>query len=79
MQAVALWAPFAAKADAILLHIGTNDLLQNNYPTAAVAAADMAGQLAELLAVIRAEAPRATAYVASIISLAPSERAKFMT
>ena len=52
------------------LHIGTNDLLQNGYPTAAAAAADMIGQMAELLAVIKSVAPRTTVYVASIISFA---------
>ena len=35
------WGPFAAQAEAILLHIGTNDILQNEYANASAAAADM--------------------------------------
>ena len=73
VQAAQLWGPFATKANAILLHIGTNDILQNEYSNSSVAAADMAAQLAVLLAQIYQLAPQATVYVASIISFAATE------
>ena len=72
VQVAAQWAPFAARAHAVLLHIGTNDVLQNGYTSADAAARDMGGQLAALLAAIRAAAPKARVYVASVISLAPT-------
>ena len=73
VQVVDEWGKFAAKADAVLLHIGTNDVLQNAYASAEVAAGDMASQLAALLAVIRSVAPHHTRiYVASVILLAPT-------
>ena len=72
VQVVNEWGKFAKKADAILLHIGTNDVLQNGYASAEVAAEDMIGQLAALLAVIQSVAPHARIYVASVILLAPT-------
>jgi lysophospholipase L1-like esterase len=74
VQAAGLWGSFAARADVILLHIGTNDILQNQYVSPAAAAADMGGQLAGLLALIHQLAPRAMTCVASIISFAPTEQ-----
>ena len=71
VQAAAQWAPSAARANAVLLHIGTNNVLQNEYTSADAAARDMGGQLAALLAAIGA-ATRARIYVASVISLAPT-------
>lgn len=73
VQAAQLWGPFAAKAHAILLHIGTNDILQNEYSNSTAAANDMAAQLTVLLAQIHRLAPQATVYVASLISFAPTE------
>ena len=35
------WGVFAAQSEVILLHIGTNDILQNEYANASAAAADM--------------------------------------
>ena len=52
IQIVKQWSDFAIRADAILLHIGTNNVLQNGYASSSEAAADMGGQLAELLGVI---------------------------
>eukprot|EP01079_Euglenida_sp_SAG-EU17-18_P002253 gene2253-3125_t len=72
VQAVAMWAPYARQASLVLLHIGTNDILQNDYPSPDAASADMAAQLAGLLDLIKAEAPSAHVLVASIISFAPT-------
>jgi lysophospholipase L1-like esterase len=72
VQVAAQWGPHAAKAQAVLLHIGTNDLLQNGYASPAAAAQDMGAQLAELLAVVKAEAPRARVFVATLVSFAPT-------
>ena len=69
---------YAAKADVVLLHIGTNDILQNTYASPQAAADDMAGQMAELLEVVRSFNPGARIYVASLISFSPtSEHAAF--
>jgi lysophospholipase L1-like esterase len=72
VQAAKLWGEYAAQAQAITLHIGTNDILQNAYPTAAVAAADMGPKLASLMEQIRVLAPHAQIFVASIISFGSS-------
>ena len=69
---------YAAKADVVLLHIGTNDILQNAYASPQAAADDMGGKMAELLAVVRSFNPGALIYVASLISFSPtSEHAAF--
>jgi lysophospholipase L1-like esterase len=61
------WGPFAAKAHAVTLHIGTNDILQGNFSDGAAALADMGPKLEGLLMQIQALAPAAHVYVASII------------
>merc|ERR1712228_790278 len=62
------WANYAAQAQVVLLHIGTNDLLQNNYGSPAAAADDMGPKLHALIQEIYNYAPSAHVYVASIIS-----------